>query len=141
MEQRFYAELLQRLGLDASELPAQYDRSGWPVLRQRFEAVFQSRTRDEWCAAFEGSDACVAPVLEFSEAPQHPHHRARGSFIEVDGVVQPAPAPRFLGTPSEVVRSAPARGQHGAAALRDWGFDDDGIAQLQAMGLGMLAAS
>ncbi|MCY1339043.1 Acetyl-CoA:oxalate CoA-transferase [compost metagenome] len=141
VEQRFYAELLQRLGLDASELPAQYDRSGWPVLRQRFEAVFQSRTRDEWCAAFEGSDACVAPVLEFSEAPQHPHHRARGSFIEVDGVVQPAPAPRFLGTPSEVVRSAPARGQHGAAALRDWGFDDDGIAQLQAMGLGMLAAS
>ncbi|WP_029050029.1 CoA transferase [Cupriavidus sp. amp6] len=88
-----------------------------------------------------GWGACVAPVLEFSEAPRHPHHGARGSFIEIDGVVQPAPAPRFLGTPSEVLRGAPERGQHGAAALRDWGFDSDGIAQLRAMGLGALGAS
>ncbi|AGW89662.1 MULTISPECIES: CaiB/BaiF CoA transferase family protein [Cupriavidus] len=136
VEGRFYAELLDKLGLAGKELPEQYDRSGWPVLRQHFNEVFLTRTRDEWCAVFEGSDACVAPVLGFSEAPDHPQHRARGSFIEVAGVVQPGPAPRFLGTPSEVVRPAPQRGQHGAAALRDWGFDDADVARLQALGLG-----
>ncbi|MGY2486532.1 CaiB/BaiF CoA transferase family protein [Cupriavidus sp. CP313] len=139
VEGRFYAELLDKLGLAGKDLPAQYDRNGWPVLREQFEAVFLTRTRDEWCTVFEGSDACIAPVLAFSEAPNHPHHRARGSFVEVAGVVQPAPAPRFLGTPSEISGPAPARGEHGAAALRDWGFDADGVAQLQAQGLGLMA--
>jgi len=136
VEGRFYAELLTRLGLDAATLPAQYDRKGWPALRSAFDEVFATRTRDEWCAVFEGSDACVAPVLGFGEAPDHPHNRARGSFVEVDGVVQPAPAPRFLGTPSEIRGPAPQRGQHGVAALRDWGFDADAIARLKALGLG-----
>ncbi len=136
VEGRFYGELLVRLGLAGKDLPAQYDRKGWPVLRQQFEAVFLTRTRDAWCATFEGSDACWAPVLGFSEAPNHPQHRARGSFIDIDGVVQPAPAPRFQATPSEVRGPAPTRGQHGATALRDWGFDAQAVAQLQALGLG-----
>lgn len=135
IEGRFYTELLDKLGLDANNLPAQYDRSGWPVLRKHFENVFLTRTRDEWCAVFEGSDACWAPVLTLSEAPDHPHHRSRGSFVEVDGVVQPAPAPRFLGTPSEIRGAAPQRGQYGGAALRDWGFDADAVSRLRALGL------
>ncbi|CAG9187133.1 CaiB/BaiF CoA transferase family protein [Cupriavidus pinatubonensis] len=139
VEGRFYAELLDKLGLAGEELPAQYDRSGWPLLRRHFEAAFLARTREEWCAVFEGSDACWAPVLDFSEAPSHPHHRARGSFIEIDGVVQPAPAPRFLGAPSEVRGAAPQRGQHGADALRDWGFDGNAVARLRALGLGFLS--
>ncbi len=139
VESRFYAELLDKLGLANAGLPGQHERSGWPVLRQRFEEVFLTRTRDEWSAIFEGSDACVAPVLSFSEAPEHPQNQARGNFITVDGVVQPGPAPRFLGTPSAVPGSAPERGQHGAAALRDWGYDAAGLARLQEQGLGFQA--
>ncbi|SAL84162.1 L-carnitine dehydratase/bile acid-inducible protein F [Caballeronia choica] len=136
VEARFYAELLQKLGLAAAQLPKQHDRSGWPVLRQHFEAAFLTRTRDEWCAVFEGSDACVAPVLGFSEAPSHPQHRARGSFVEVAGVVQPAPAPHFSATPSNIARPAPQRGEGGLAALRDWGFDEADLARLHEHGLG-----
>ncbi|AYC32749.1 CoA transferase [Pseudomonas cavernae] len=136
VEGRFYAELLEKLGLAEANLPKQHDRSGWPRLREAFIQAFLGRTRDEWCAVFEGSDACVAPVLGFAEAANHPHNQARGSFIEVNGVVQPVPAPRFLGTPSAQPRPAPARGEQGAAALRDWGFDEQGIERLCAQGLG-----
>ncbi|MDE2452314.1 MAG: CoA transferase [Burkholderiales bacterium] len=136
VESRFYAELLDKLGLAAAGLPAQHDRAGWPRQRLAFEAAFASRTRDEWCSVFEGSDACVAPVLGFAEAPQHPQHLARGSFVEVAGVIQPGPAPRFSATPSALPRPAPARGAHGAAALRDWGFDSASIEGLQQRGLG-----
>jgi len=139
VESRFYAELLDKLGLAGADLPQQHDRSGWPRLREAFEIAFAGRTRDEWCAIFEGSDACVAPVLGFSEAPHHPQHRARGSFIEVDGVVQPAPAPRYLGTPSALPTRAPKRGEHGAAALRDWGFDAEAVERLGGLGLGCQA--
>ena len=136
VEARFYAQLLDKLGLADAGLPKQHDRSGWPVLREAFAAAFASRTRDEWCAAFDGSDACVAPVLGFSEAPDHPQHRARGSFVEVAGVVQPAPAPRFSTTPSRIDGPAPQRGQGGLRALRDWGFDDAAIERMAACGLG-----
>ena len=136
VESRFYAELLEKQGLADAGLPKQHDRSGWPRLREAFERVFGSRTRDEWCAIFEGSDACVAPVLGFSEAPNHPQHRARGSFVEVAGVIQPGPAPRFSATPSAQPTPAPARGEHGAAALRDWGFDVAAVECLQQNGLG-----
>ena len=136
VEQRFYRELLEKLALANAGLPDQYDRSGWPRLREVFSGAFLRHTRDEWCAVFEGSDACVAPVLAFSEAPWHPHHRERGSFIEMDGLILPAPAPRFLGTPSGVPRRAPERGEHGAAALRDWGFDGAAIERLRALGVG-----
>ncbi len=140
IESRFYAELVQTLGLADAGLPKQYDREGWPRLREAFEAAFRSRTRDEWSAAFEGSDACVVPVLGFAEAPNHSHNRARGNFIEVDGVVQPGPAPRFSNTPSALPRRAPARGEEGEAALRDWGFDTAAVGRLVARGLGFAAA-
>jgi alpha-methylacyl-CoA racemase len=138
VEGRFYAELLEKLGLANADLPKQHDRNGWPVLRERFSAVFLTRTRDEWCAVFEGSDACVAPVLGFSEAPAHPQHRARGSFVEVAGVVQPGPAPRFSATPSAINGPAPQRGERGFAALADWGFDEAAIAKLRERGLGYM---
>ncbi len=139
VESRFYAELLEKLGLAGKALPKQHDRDCWPVLRQHFETAFLSKTRDEWCAIFAGSDACVAPVLGFSEAPSHPQHQARGSFVEIAGVVQPAPAPRFSATPSEIRRPAPQRGEQGLAALRDWGFNDEAIGRLRERGLGYLA--
>ena len=136
VEARFYAQLLDRLGLTDAGLPEQHDRNGWPALREAFTAAFAARTREEWCAAFEGSDACVAPVLGFSEAPDHAQHRARGSFVEVAGVVQPAPAPRFSATPSHINGPAPQRGQGGLSALRDWGFGADAIERMVARGLG-----
>ncbi|WP_321795898.1 CaiB/BaiF CoA-transferase family protein [Caballeronia sp. J97] len=136
VEARFYAQLLDKLGLAGEDLPKQHDRHGWPVLRERFEAVFLTRTRDEWCAVFEGSDACVAPVLSFSEAPRHPQHRARGSFVESGGAMQPAPAPRFSVTPSKLSAPAPARGEGGRDALRAWGFDEAAVARLREKGLG-----
>jgi len=139
VEARFYAELLQKLGLADAGLPAQHDRAGWPVLKARFTAAFAERTRDEWCRVFDGSDACVAPVLGFSEAPAHAHHRARGSFVEFDGVVQPAPAPRFSATPSAISRPAPQRGEGGRDALRDWGLNDAELTRLRASGLGFNA--
>jgi alpha-methylacyl-CoA racemase len=138
IEERFYAQLIDKLGLASVNLPKQHDRGGWPVLRQRFEATFRARTRAEWCAIFEGSDACVVPVLSFSDAPAHPQHRARGSFVEVAGVVQPAPAPRFSSTPSAVIGPAPQRGEHGRQALADWGFDEDAVANLFERGVGYM---
>ncbi|KPH01759.1 carnitine dehydratase [Pseudomonas sp. RIT-PI-q] len=136
IESRFYAQMLEILGLANADLPGQHDRSGWPRLREAFTSAFLSRTREQWAEAFDGSDACVAPVLGFAEAAQHPHSLARGSFIEVDGVVQPVPAPRFLTTPSTPPRPAPQRGEHGGDALRDWGFDAPTIERLRELGLG-----
>jgi alpha-methylacyl-CoA racemase len=138
VEARFYAEFVQKLGLNAADLPKQHDRNGWPILRERFTAAFLSRTRDEWCAVFDGSDACVAPVLTFSEAPLHAQHVARKSFVEVAGVVQPAPAPRFSATPSSIQRVAPQRGEQGLSALKDWGFDNTTIQRLRERGLGYI---
>ena len=136
VEPQFYAELVQKLGLSDSGLPKQHDRKNWPQLREAFAAAFAGRTRDEWAAVFAGSDACVAPVLGLAEAPAHPHNRARGSFVELDGVLQPAPAPRFSATPSALGTPAPQRGERGAAALRDWGFDAEAIGRLRTQGLG-----
>jgi alpha-methylacyl-CoA racemase len=137
IEPRFYAELLDRLGLANEALPAQHDRAGWPALRARFAATFASRTRDEWVRAFEGSDACFAPVLTFAESAGHPHSAARCAHVDVGGVTQPAPAPRFSRTPGTVRGPPPERGGGGAAALRDWGFDEAGIARLLAWGVGL----
>ncbi|HEX3614104.1 MAG TPA: CaiB/BaiF CoA-transferase family protein [Sporichthyaceae bacterium] len=95
LEPQFYAALLAGLGLDAADLPRQHDASGWPALRKQFTELFASRTRDEWAAHFVDTDACVSPVLAFDEVAQHPHVRERGTLVEVDGVVQSAPAPRF----------------------------------------------
>ncbi|HSV72052.1 MAG TPA: CaiB/BaiF CoA-transferase family protein [Methylibium sp.] len=130
IEPQFQAELLQRLGL-AGDFTAPVERPDWPRLRARLTSVFATRTRADWTAVFEGSDACVAPVLSFAEAPRHPQHAARGSFVEVDGLVQPAPAPRFSRTPA-ATPGAPARpGAHGEAILHDWGVDAALIARLR----------
>ena len=136
IEARFYAELLLRMGLAQAALPAQHDRAGWPILRARFAEVFRARTRDEWCRVFEGSDACLAPVLSFAEAKAHPHNVARGAHVTVGGVDQPAPAPRFSRTPGAVRRPPPERGALGRDALADWGFAPDDIERLRGEGLG-----
>jgi alpha-methylacyl-CoA racemase len=136
IEARFYEELIERLGLKNEPLPPQHERARWPELRALFSQRFKSKTRDQWCKEFEGSDACFAPVLTFSEARRDAHNVARGAYIEVAGVEQPAPAPRFSRTPSKVRRPPPERGQGGREALADWGFDEAGIARLAALGIG-----
>ncbi len=128
IEERFYAELLERLGLDPAALPPREDRARWPLLRERLAARFRSRSRDEWAALFEGTDACVAPVLGMREAHRHPHNRARDIFIDIDGVVQPAPAPRFSRTPPDTPSVGSVRGQDTLAVMRDWGVHEDTIA-------------
>ncbi len=129
LEPQFWALVVQTLGLE--DLPEQYDRSGWPVLRQRLGDAFASRTRDEWAAVFDGLDACVSPVLDLGEAPQHPHLAARQSVVEVDGVQQPAPAPRFSRTPGEVGLSPRTAGSDTREALQAWGFGADEVARLE----------
>ncbi|HLX49265.1 MAG TPA: CaiB/BaiF CoA-transferase family protein [Streptosporangiaceae bacterium] len=133
LEPKFYGALLAGLGLDAAELPAQLDRSGWPVLRQRFTEAFGKRTRDEWAEIFSGSDACVAPVLTPTEAPRHPHNAARGTFLDGD-VVQPAPAPRFGRAKPAIPRPPVRPGADTDAVLAGLGLPDEQIAQLRAAG-------
>ena len=132
LEPQFYAEWLRICGLDSADLPGQFDLSGWPLLRERFAEVVATRTRDEWAALTDGSDACVAPVLSMSEAPAHPHLAARGTFVEVDGMVQAAPAPRFSRTPADSPGSVLASDR---GALLDWGVDESRISALAADGV------
>jgi alpha-methylacyl-CoA racemase len=134
LEPQFYAELLARTGLDAEELPAQMDATGWDTLRTRFTDLFKTKTRAEWDQLLLGTDACYAPVLTMSEATNDPHMQARSTIIERDGVPQPAPAPRFSRTAGEVQRSAPWPGQHTDEALGDWGVGDAEIAKLRETG-------
>lgn len=134
IEARFYSEFIQRLGLDASTLPAQNDPKGWPVLKEQFSAAFRTRSRDEWCAVLQDSDACFAPVLGIAEASQHPHNRSRNAFLEIDGVSQPAPAPRFSRSRPEVAGPAARAGQNTRDALAAWGFAPDRVEQLIASG-------
>jgi alpha-methylacyl-CoA racemase len=136
IEAKFYEELIGTLGLKGDTLPKQNERKGWPRLREIFEKEFKSRTRDEWCAVFEGSDACFAPVLSFSEARRHAHNAARKSFVTVGKVEQPAPAPRFSRTAAAVRRAPPERGEGGKEALLDWGFSESEISVLKQRGLG-----
>jgi alpha-methylacyl-CoA racemase len=135
IEEKFYRELLSRLGLDPAALPGQHERARWPELRSIFSRTFKSRTRAQWCEAFEGSDACFAPVLSWSEAREHPHNASRAAYVEVAGVKQPAPAPRFSRTAPEVRGVPPERGEGGASALADWGFTAQDIDRLKSRGL------
>lgn len=134
LEPKFFADLVQRLGLAGENLPAQYDRDGWPRLRKRLAETFRTRTRQEWCDLLEGTDSCFAPVLRLGEAPHHPHNQERGVFLERDGVVHPAPAPRLSRTPAGIAGPAPRSGQDTAAALADWGFDPADIERLRDSG-------
>jgi alpha-methylacyl-CoA racemase len=131
IEKRFYEEFVERLGLAASDLPKQHDRKRWPELRQRFGETIALRTRAEWERVFAGSDACVAPVLALGEVEHHPHNKVRGTFVRRDGVLQPAPAPRFSRTREEMSSPPRPRGADSEAVLRDWGFSDAEIAALQ----------
>ena len=135
IEPKFYEELISRLGLQDRDLPAQHDRKGWPALRTMFSERFKEKTRDEWCTVFEGSDACFAPVLTFSEARAHPHNAQRRTYVTSGKVEQPAPAPRFSRTPGGIRRAPPERGEGGAQALADWGFSKPEIENLNALGL------
>ena len=135
IEERFYKDLLTRMQLAEKDFP-QHDRAKWPLHKAAFTTAFKAKTRDEWVKAFEGSDACFAPVLSWSEAPRHPHNRARSAFLSVKRVEQPAPAPRFSRTAPEVLRGPPERGEGGAQALADWGFDAEQVKRLGSLGLG-----
>ncbi len=133
LEPGFYRLLLEKLGLAEEEAFAnQYDKRRWPELKERLRDLFRSRTRDEWCELLEGTDVCFAPVLDFDEAVQHPHNAARETFIEVGGVTQPAPAPRFSKTPSEVHSMPPSKGEHGVDILAEAGFSAAEIEALKA---------
>jgi alpha-methylacyl-CoA racemase len=134
IETQFYAELLKRTGLEDEELPFQLDRPQWPAMKERFAALFKTKTRDEWAAILEGTDACAAPVLSLSEAHAHPHNRARGTFVEKDGILQPAPAPRFSRTPPDISRPPSAPGADTDEVLGAWGFDATEIAKLREAG-------
>jgi alpha-methylacyl-CoA racemase len=134
IEPQFYAELVKLTGLADEDLPEQMDREHWPKMKERFATVFASKSRAEWESVFDGSDACVAPVLSMTEAPEHPHNRFRGTFSEVSGVLQPSPAPRFAATPGSIRWPPPNPGQRGDEALREWGLSEKEIAELRTSG-------
>ena len=134
IEPQFYAELMRITGLDAEELPRQMDRSAWKQNKARVAEVIKSKTRDEWASLMEGTDVCFAPVLSPQEAHAHPYNVERETFVEVAGVMQPAPAPRFSRTPGEISSPPPHPGQHTDEVLASWGFAADDVAALRAAG-------
>ncbi len=136
IEPQFYAQMAELTGLAAEPggAPDQNDRDAWPALKDRLAALIKTKTRDEWCRLMEGTDACFAPVLDPGEAPSHPHNEHRRTFVDVAGVVQPAPAPRFSRTVPEIERPPARAGQHTDEALGEWGFAADEIAKLREAG-------
>ena len=135
IEPQFYAELLRLTGLaDDPDFAKPGDRTRWPALKQRLAAVFRTRTRDEWCELMEGTDVCFAPVLTLTEAPRHPHNVARDTFVDIAGIPQPAPAPRFSRTPPAIQRPPAHNGQHTDEVLGDWGFTSAEIERLHEAG-------
>jgi len=122
IEPQFYALLLEKAGLDDPAFAQQMNKAEWPSLKARVAATIKTKTRDEWCAIMEGTDVCFAPVLSMAEAPEHPHNKARETFVEIEGVVQPAPAPRFSKTPGAVQRPPSGGGEHREEVLAEWGL-------------------
>ena len=133
-EPGFYQELRRLAGLQEEAFDAQWSAGQWPQLKGRMAEVFATRTRAEWCALLEGTDACFAPVLSLSEAPAHPHNRARGAFVSIDDIVQPAPQPKFSLTPGAVQGPAARAGAHNRDALSDWGLEPAEIDALEQSG-------
>ncbi|MEL7545940.1 MAG: CaiB/BaiF CoA-transferase family protein [Pseudomonadota bacterium] len=122
IEPQFYAELVEKAELTDEDFKHQMDRNKWPSLKDKLTGVFKSKTRDEWCAIMEGTDICFAPVLSMDEAPNYRHNVDRQTFVEVDGVVQPAPAPRFSNTPGEIAGPPAGVGEHSESILAEWGI-------------------
>lgn len=133
IEPQFYALFLEQAGIADPEFAAQWDRAHWPALKEKLRAILMEKTRDEWCALLEGTDACVTPVLDMDEAPRHHHNRSRQTFIEVGGVTQPAPAPRFSRSVPDMP-TAPTASAAPASVLKEWGFDTATIARLEECG-------
>ena len=134
LENQFYAELLEGLGLPVEEAAHQWDQSRFPEMRATFARIFATKTREGWVEVFDGSDACVSPILSMWEAPDHPHLRARETFVEIDGIVQPAPSPRFSRTPGEIQGPPVAAGADTDRVLMGVGFEADEIAVLRERG-------
>ena len=132
IEPQFYALLLKHSGIDDPEFQAQHDRTKWPDFKKKITEVFKTKTREEWCEIMEGSDVCFGPVLTMGEALEHPQNVARKTFVEIEGVPQPAPAPRFSRTEPEIRGPALMGPEHTEAALSDWGIPKDDIDKLKA---------
>ena len=131
IEPQFYALLLEKTGITDPEFSNQMSRDHWPSLREKLAAVIATKTQAEWCELMDATDVCFAPVLTLDEAPRHAHNVARQTFVEVAGVMQPAPAPRFSATPGEIQSPPPAIGAHNDAALTEWGFTADEVEALK----------
>lgn len=130
IEPQFYSLLMQLCGIEDPAFETQMDTHCWPMLKYRLADAFRMKTRDEWRALLEGTDVCFAPVLNWDEAPEHPHNRARETFITIDGVIQPAPAPRFSRTRPQVPDAPATAGAHSEAILQDWGISSEVIKHL-----------
>lgn len=134
IEPQFYALLLEKTGINDPDFAGQMDRGRWESLRQKLGHVIAQKSQAEWCEIMDATDVCFAPVLDLDEAPKHAHNVARQTFVDIDGVVQPAPAPRFSATPGAIQGPPPAVGAHDQQALSDWGFSGDQIAELRTAG-------
>ena len=135
IEPQFYAELVEKAGVDAAKFDAQMDAGQWDSFKEELAAVFKGKTRDEWCRIMEGSDVCFAPVLSILEAPDHPHNRQRQTFVEIDGVTQPAPSPRFSRTQAEIAGAARAPGEDTRSVLADLGLAQSEVSALEEQGV------
>ena len=131
IEPRFYAQLLELAQIRDPEFENQLDAAKWPALKKKLSLIIKTKTRAEWCALMEGTDVCFAPVLSMEEAPEHPQNRQRRTFVRIDGVLQPSPAPRFSRTPPEIKNPPPQPGQDTEAVLADFGFSAGDIEELR----------
>ena len=131
LEPQFYALLLERCGIEDESFDEQLDQEAWSLKRQKMEAIFKTKTRDQWCELLEGTDVCFAPVLNLEEAPDHPHNKGRNTFVSFEGVTQPAPAPRFSRTQGAIQSSANLTGENSEEILEKWGFTSDQISNLR----------
>ena len=134
LEPQFYALLIEKAEITDPAFQEQLDQAAWPAKREKLIQIFKTKTRQQWCDIMEGTDVCFAPVLDLKEAPNHPHNIDRKTFVELDGVVQPAPAPRFSRTQGEIQGSAAMAGEHTREVLSAWNFTDQEIGELQAAG-------
>ena len=131
LEPQFYELLLEKCGIEDESFDEQLDQEAWPLKRQKMEAIFKTKTRNQWCEILEGTDVCFAPVLDLKEAPDHPHNKERNTFVNFEGITQPAPAPRFSRTQGTIQSSANLTGENSEEILEKWGFTSDQISNLR----------